>query len=112
MFKVFYDKKQTQAPPQPLDNLLWDEITINDKKALDDLMELWEKGHTDEIEPPNPGDSWSRPVDAPPVDVPFISFFAKEYKPKSRAFPALQETQIFEPLHNRSQMKFNKPNGR
>lgn len=42
-------------------------MTINDIKALDDLMELWEEGHTDKAE--------STP---------------REYKPKSQVFPALQ----------------------
>lgn len=49
MFKVFYDKKQEniQQPQNPL----WSQMTINDIKGLDDLMGLWEGGHTDETGP-------------------------------------------------------------
>lgn len=32
----------------------------------------------------------SQPVGVPSADTPSISFFAKQYKPKSQAFPTLQ----------------------
>lgn len=90
LFKVFFkNSSYSTGPPRSLNNPLWDDITIKDLKALDDLMELWEEGHTDENESSTPEINPPSPPPPPPAD-PTLSFFAREYKPKTRAFLALQ----------------------
>lgn len=89
MFKVIFNKNQKQETTPIPNNPLWREMTVNFIKALD-LMELWEEGHTNEIEQTSSEGSLSRSECVPPADAPSIPIFSKEYKPKSQTFPALQ----------------------
>lgn len=89
-FKVFFDKNQKQEITQPPLNLLWNEMTINDIKTLDDLMGIWEEDHTNESESILVEEPLSQVECVTPADAPSAQIFPKEYKPKSQTLLALQ----------------------
>lgn len=83
MFKIIYDREQLYSHSHFLANPLWKELTINDIKALDDLMGLWEEGHVDETESSCVSEPLSNQASAVPLDIPPIISTPGDYKPKS-----------------------------
>lgn len=88
-FKVLYDKdhRDTQIPVQ--DNSVLQNVTIDDLKALQGLMELWDESNPEEedwtFNAPRMGCSASSHSSHIPVfNLP------KSYKPKSKCFSILQ----------------------
>ncbi|XP_073474119.1 uncharacterized protein [Aquarana catesbeiana] len=63
MFKTLYDKPATSIQDSTLDNPLWKGMSINDIKAMEDLMELWEEGGLDETDLFEAHGSW--PLSSP-----------------------------------------------
>lgn len=50
MLKILFDKPKPLILSSNFENPLWDQMTIDDVKALKELMELWEEGHIDKID--------------------------------------------------------------
>ena len=91
MLKILFYKPKTN-----FDNPLWQQMSLDDIKAVEELMELWEEGHindddlslaelleTDSV-PPAPA------ALGPQHNAPSITSTKRDYKPKSRMFPTLQ----------------------
>lgn len=85
MFKIIYDKDNKGSPSGMCSGDIWKDKTINEVKALNDLMELWEESNpfddTLEEPPSNPSLNSSTERLFPPPNL---------YRPKSRSFPILQ----------------------
>lgn len=80
-FKVLYDKPSTDSQTFSFEQRKYDADEI---QAIEDLMELWEEGHTDVgafIDPPSVGICASFVAFPPPPS----------YKPRSLNFPVLSE---------------------
>ncbi|PIO33735.1 hypothetical protein AB205_0155560 [Aquarana catesbeiana] len=91
MFRILYDKPQPLTQIQQPSSPLWKEMNINDIKALEDLMELWDEGHIDETEYIEADLLQSGQVAAFPKLVPSpIMSLPKDYNLKSHTFPTLQ----------------------
>lgn len=66
-------------------------MTLNDIKALEELMDLWDEGHIDETELPEAHLLHQDGPTGPPTVAPLLPAPSpKEYKPKSKTFPTLQ----------------------
>lgn len=78
LFKIIYDKPSVSEPSDspPL------ELSDTELQALDDLMQLWEEGHTSDAKAPLPSCGVVVPGVSFPPPVPF--------RPKSCTFPSLQ----------------------
>lgn len=49
MYKVLYDKSHEDTPTPTFDNTLLRDVTMEDLRALQDLMDLWDEGNFDEF---------------------------------------------------------------
>lgn len=88
IYKVIYDKDQKGTSIPTFDNSLLENVTIEDLKALQDLMDLWHERNPGEEglpvttmeQVPFVTPSWNTPEYIPP----------RSYKLKSKSFPIPQ----------------------
>lgn len=88
MSKVLYEKGQDINEPTAFDKFSLENITMEDLRAIQDLMELWEEGLHEEED--SPCDTHVHALDGlasimGPTPTP-----PRSYKPRSKSFPILQ----------------------
>lgn len=88
MYKVLYDKGPMDIEIPTFDNSVLGKTNMEDLRALQDLMEVWDKSNPEEE-----GDVATISGQTP--DIPLLPnvhdhFPPKSYKPKSKSFPILQ----------------------